>query len=101
MESTLRKAGDCPVCKLVRFYLLMAAPLIVILGTSALDPTGEMSSSLWFARVELIDFLSIGSLIALVVILCARAYQEYWRPKRRARAIDELLKKSSKESQSE
>jgi hypothetical protein len=101
MEVILRRSGDCAVCKLVRFYLLLAAPLLVILGAGALDSTGEMTSSMWFARVELIEFLSTGSVIALVVVISFKAYHEYWRPRRRARAIEELLKETSKKSPSE
>jgi hypothetical protein len=48
---------------------------------------GGMNGTPWFARVELIDLLSWGCLVALVVIVVYRAYQEYYLPARRQRAL--------------
>ena len=96
----MRKSQDCAVCKIVRFYLLLAAPLLIILGSAALDPNVEKSSIMWFARVELIEFLASGTVLALFVIVCFKAYQEYWLPKKRARALDELLKNNASNEKS-
>lgn len=92
----MRKSEDCKICRLVRFYLLCAVPLIALLGLGALESTPEGDKTIWFARVELIDFLAIGSLIALCFMIGYRAYLEYWLPKKRVRAIDELLERTRK-----
>ena len=96
----MRKPQDCAVCKIVRLYLLLAAPLLIVLGSAALDSTGEKSSVMWFARVELIEFLANGTVVVLFVIVCFKAYQEYWLPKKRARALDELLKNNASNEKS-
>ncbi|NCZ62920.1 MAG: hypothetical protein EBY62_03735 [Cellvibrionales bacterium] len=74
-------AQECVVCKIIRTYLLFAVPLLALVGASTMD--GGMNGTPWFARVELIDLLSWGCLVALVVIVVYRAYQEYYLPARR------------------
>jgi len=59
---------DCAVCKLIRTYLFLAVPLL--------------------ARVELIDLLAWGALAALVAITLYRAYDEFYLPRRRLRALE-------------
>ena len=78
-------AQECVVCKIIRTYLLFAVPLLALVGASTMD--GGMNGTPWFARVELIDLLSWGCLLALVVIVVYRAYQEYYLPARRQRAL--------------
>ena len=66
---------DCAVCKLIRTYLLFAVPVVAIVG---LNTDGNSGVQLWFARVELIDVLAWGALLALVVITLYRVYEEYY-----------------------
>lgn len=91
-EGRVRKSEDCTVCRLVRFYLLLAFPMIAILGLRSLDPQDERSTVMWIARVELIDFLAWGSAVALVTILAYRGYVEFWIPKKRSKALAEILR---------
>lgn len=83
--------SDCAVCRLVRFYLLVAVPLIAIVGFSATTPDGDLAGVYWFARVELIDFLAYGALLALFAVVAFRIYKEFWLPKRRERHLSQLL----------
>lgn len=86
----MRTSGDCYICRLVRLYLLLALPLVAILGVGSLNPD-ESGSPIWFARVQLIDYLAWGALIGLFVILCFRGYVEFWVPRRRKAALERLL----------
>ena len=86
-----KKSADCPVCRLVRLYLLLAVPLIAVLGTLSVDSTENSMGPMWFARVELIDILAWGSLAALLLVLCYRLYADYWIPKQRQRSLERLL----------
>lgn len=81
---------ECKVCKLIRFYLLLALPLIAMVGLSVNTPTSETAAVPWFAKVALIDFLAYGSAAALVGVISYRAYHEYVVPRRRARILNEL-----------
>lgn len=78
-------AQDCAICKIIRTYLLFAVPLLALIGATTLD--GGLDSTPWFARVELIDLLSWGCLAALGLIVSYRAYEEYYLPRKRARAL--------------
>ena len=77
---------DCAVCRLIRVYLLFAVPLLALVGASTME--GGDKASLWVARVELIDILAWGALVALVAITSYRAYEEYYLPRRRLRALE-------------
>jgi len=77
---------DCAVCRLIRVYLLFAVPLLALVGASTME--GGDKARLWVARVELIDILAWGALAALVVITSYRAYEEYYLPRRRLRALE-------------
>lgn len=90
-----KKSADCPVCRLVRLYLLLAVPLIAVLGTLSVDSTENSIGPMWFARVELIDILAWGSLAALLLVLCYRLYADYWIPKQRQRSLERLLGNNS------
>ena len=79
------RSSDCKTCRLVRMYLLVAAPLLVILGSQSLSRESE--TTIWFARVELIDVLAYGSLVALVVIIVIKAYLEFFAPRRRLQRL--------------
>ena len=77
---------DCATCRLIRVYLLFAVPLLALVGASTME--GGDAARLWIARVELIDILSWGALVALVAITSYRAYDEYYLPRRRLRALE-------------
>ena len=85
-------AQDCAVCKIIRTYLLFAVPLLALVGASTMGG-GLGSETPWFARVELIDLLSWGCLAALVLIVAYRAYEEYYLPRKRERALAEAKAK--------
>ena len=85
--------GDCAVCKIIRTYLLFAVPLLALLGASSMG--GGMDATPWFARVELIDLLSWGCLAALILIVVYRAYQEFYLPRKRERALLEAKQRFS------
>ena len=78
-------AQDCAVCRIVRTYLLFAIPLLALVGATSME--GGIDSAPWFARVELIDLLSWGCLVALIFIVAYRAYEEYYLPRKRERAL--------------
>jgi len=77
---------DCAVCKLIRTYLFLAVPLLALVGARSME--GGDKASLWLARVELIDLLAWGALAALVAITLYRAYDEFYLPRRRLRALE-------------
>ena len=57
----------------------------------------------WLARIELIDILAWGALLALCLITSYRAYEEYYLPRRRLRALEALkqdLERPHEEDQS-
>ena len=89
-------SGDCQVCKLVRFYLLLAVPLVAILGLGSFG-SNESGMQIWFARVELIDYLAWGASAGLLLIVSYRGYLEFWVPKRRRAALERLLKDNDSE----
>ena len=76
---------DCAVCKIIRTYLLFAVPLLALVGASSMG--GGMDAVPGFARVELIDLLSWGCLAALLLIVAYRAYEEFYLPRKRERAL--------------
>ena len=84
-------SNDCVICKLIRFYLLLAVPLIAVLGFGSLDPQNPSESPIWFARVELIDVMAWISAISLALVLVYRIYTDVWVPKKREKAINRLL----------
>ena len=88
----MQNRGDCPVCRLVRFYLLISVPLIAAVGLSSLGDDVEGGFLIWFARVELIDFLAWGALASCIIVVVYRAVVEFWVPRRRAAKLDRLLR---------
>ena len=74
---------------------MLAVPLIAMVGLGSLGVGDETQSVVWFARVELIDFLAWGSAFALVTILAYRVYVEFWIPKKRSKALAEILRNQS------
>ena len=87
----MANSKDCAVCKLIRFYLLLAVPLIAVLGFGSLDSQNPSESPIWFARVELIDMMAWMSASALALVLVYRIYTDIWVPKKREKAIKRLL----------
>ena len=87
----MANSKDCAICKLIRFYLLLAVPLIAVLGFGSLDPEDPSASPIWFARVELIDVMAWMSAAALALVLVYRVYTDVWVPKKREKAIKRLL----------
>ena len=87
----MANSKDCAICKLIRFYLLLAVPLIAVLGFGSLDPEDHSASPIWFARVELIDVMAWMSAAALALVLVYRVYTDVWVPKKREKAINKLL----------
>jgi Kef-type K+ transport system membrane component KefB len=80
----------CAVCRIVRTYLLIAVPLLAMVGFSSMSGDHEEASP-WFARVELINFLAALAIISLVVVVALRAYQEFWIPKKKQEKLDTLV----------
>ena len=78
-------AQDCAVCRLIRTYLLFAVPLLALVGATSMG--SGVDSAPWFARVELIDLLSWGCLVALILMVVYRAHEEYYLPRKRERAL--------------
>lgn len=87
----MANSKDCAICKLIRFYLLLAVPLIAVLGFGSLDPESPSASPIWFARVELIDVMAWMSGAALALVLTYRIYTDVWIPKKREKAINRLI----------
>ena len=87
----MAKSNDCAICRLIRFYLLLAVPLIAVLGFGSMDPENPLESQIWFARVELIDVMAWTSATALALVLVYRIYTDVWVPKKREKAIKRLL----------
>ena len=65
---------------------------MALVGASTMGG-GLGSATPWFARVELIDLLSWGCLAALILIVAYRAYEEYYLPRKRERALAEAKAK--------
>ena len=78
----MRRTEDCPICRLIRFYLLLAVPLIAIIGIGSMNSNESGGSRLWLADVALIDFLAYGALAALLTVIGYRSYVEFWLPKK-------------------
>ena len=79
---------ECAVCKTIRLYLLFAVPLLALIGVAS-GPENE-GPSLWITQLDLIALLSWGALIALLVIVGYRIFQEYILPKRRLKKLESL-----------
>ena len=91
----MANSKDCAVCKLIRFYLLLAVPLIAVLGFGSLDSQNASELPIWFARVELIDVMAWMSASALALVLVYRIYNDIWVPKKREKAINRLLEQDT------
>ena len=79
---------ECTVCKTIRLYLFLAVPLLAIIGVYS--GTEDEGPKLWITQLDLIALLSWGALVALLVIVCYRIFQEYILPKRRLKKLESL-----------
>lgn len=87
----LRRGNQtCAVCRIVRTYLLIAVPLLTMVGFSSLSED-EGIANLWFARVELISFLAALAVTSLVAVVAYKAYQEFWAPKKKREKLESLV----------
>ena len=93
----LRRGNEtCAVCRMVRTYLLIAVPLLAMVGFSSLS-RDEGTATPWFAQVELISFLAALSVISLVLIVGYRAYDEFWTPRKKKKKLDSLVRQLTDE----
>ena len=93
-----RDKRDCAVCRVVRTYLLIAVPLLAMVGFSSMS--GDQGTAApWFARVELINFLAILAVASLAVVISFRAYQEYWAPKKKKEKLESLVSQFEEDGQ--
>ena len=88
--------SECKVCKLIRAYVLIAVPLVLILGAQALNEDAALQS--WMPGVVLIDMLAYGALGALVIIVGVRFKREFIDPKRKQKRLNKLIKGAERES---
>ena len=79
---------DCTVCRIIRTYLLVAVPLLALVGSASMQD-GYLSS-FWITDVLLIDLMAWGCLTALIVIISWRAYQEYFLPRKRKKRLEQI-----------
>ncbi len=65
---------SCEVCKLIRNYLLVAVPIILIIYTQP-QVTG-------FRGIDLTQTAAALFALLLVVLVAWKAYREFWKPRR-------------------
>ena len=85
-----RDKKECAVCRIVRTYLLIAVPLLAMVGFSSMSGDRDVVTP-WFARVELISFLAAFAVTSLVAVVAFRAYQEFWAPKKKREKLESLV----------
>lgn len=83
---------DCKVCRTIRTFLYIGAPLVVLLGVYNNQPEAERFAFVIPFGIDPIDVVSYGALIGLIVMVAYRAYQEYYLPRRRERELSEWSK---------
>lgn len=68
-----KEEGDapCPVCRLIRVYLLIAVPILFLLW---LKPEIHLLKG-----VDLLGWTARGIGVGLVLLIAWRAYKEYWK----------------------
>lgn len=91
-----RDTKGCAVCRIVRTYLLIAVPLLAMVGFSSMSE-GNATAAPWFARVELISFLASFAVIALVLIVAYRVHEEYWIPRKNKEKLESLVSQLKEE----
>lgn len=69
--SDNKKQAPCVVCKLIRFYLLVAVPIIIAI---AIGPDTSLLRDL-----DLTEIASTIFGVGFVAVVLWRAYVEYWR----------------------
>jgi hypothetical protein len=88
--------NECKVCKLIRAYVLIAVPLVLILGAQALNEDAALQS--WMPGVVLIDMLAYGALGALLIIVGVRFKKEFIEPKRKQKRLNKIREGVERES---
>lgn len=88
--------NECTVCKLIRIYVLLAVPLVLILGAQALNEDAVLQS--WMPGVVLIDMLAYGALSALLIIVGVRFKKEFIEPKRKQKKLNKIIEGVERES---
>ena len=86
---------ECKVCKLIRTYVLVAVPLVLILGAQALNKDASIQS--WVPGVVLIDLLAYGALGALVAIVGVRFKKEFIDTKRKEKKLNQVRRRLEEE----
>ena len=72
--------NDCPTCRIIRTFLYLAAPMVLILGVyNNKSGADEIGFKLPF---DLISVISYGALLAMIGMVAFRYYQEFYKPKR-------------------
>ena len=67
---------SCEVCRLIRYYLIIAVPIIIVIYT---QPE--------FSRLKGLNLTNLSAILfgtAFVVVVLLKLYQEFWKPKRDA-----------------
>ena len=72
------KKSDCPACRLVRVFLLLAVPIMMMMWFKPELPLLK-SINLTYAFANLVGF-------ACVCVIAYMAYHEFWLPARKAKS---------------
>jgi hypothetical protein len=73
---------------------MLAVPLVAVLGFGAVGAESSNASSIWFARVELINLMAGLATFSFVAVLCYRIYVDVWVPIKREKALNRLLEET-------
>jgi len=68
------KQPPCEVCRLIRNYLLVAVPIVIIIYAQP-QVTG-------FREIDLTQTAAALCALLLIVVVAWKAYREFWKPKR-------------------
>jgi hypothetical protein len=72
VKNKPKGAKDCPTCRLIRIFLLLAVPITMMMWFKPEIPLlSQISLTNSFANL-------VG--LALVVVIATKAYQEFWLP---------------------
>ena len=85
---------QCRVCSLIRTYLLVAVPLLAMLGLSNDSSSGQVDAIALFGGVYLIDFLAYLAGFSLIAVVVYKGYKEFWYPRQTQKKISKLTKRT-------
>ena len=74
MKSKKGADEPCKVCKLIRIYLIVCVPMLIVLYTKP-----EISA---LKGVLLTDLFATVIGVGFVVTILWKSYQEFWKPRR-------------------